>query len=207
MEQLTEFVSKSFTSDHHRLALSNIVSTTTSPPPTSVTNSITSPTIPTNSPFSSNHFSPSSFSLFRNHPSSHSFPFPSSSVLHSMVDRLSSINHHHPNGFPPLHFFTNGVSPFTTSSLPFHSSRSGNLPPVDLSLGTTTSINSKLMRDRSPISPVPSAQNVCDRSEPPRTTSLTDGDSRQSLDPDGISGNESDDDRPNSSTGKVLLHS
>lgn len=190
MEQLTEFVSKSFTSD--RLPLSNIVSTTSSPPVTvntSLTTSSTSNSISSN-PFPTNF---SSFSFLRNHPTHNHFSsaFPSSSALHSMVDRLS--NSVHPN-FPPLHFFTTG-SPFHSSH--GHFLRGSHFPPVDLSLGTSVALNQKLVsrreRSRSPTSP-------CNRSA--SRTSLTDGDSRQSLDPDGISGGESDTDARSSPAGK-----
>lgn len=187
MEQLTEFVSKSFTSD--RLPLSNIVTSATTSPPASVTSSIT-PSTPSTIPsnlFPSNF---SSFSLFRNHPAHSNFSFPSS-ALHSMVDRLSSGGHPH---FPPLHFFASSGSPFH----PSHFARGSNFPPVDLSLGTSAAFHQKMTNSAIPAR---------DRSRSPSSqcnsrTSLTDGDSRQSLDPDGFSAEESDADAPSSPSGR-----
>lgn len=197
MEQLTEFVSKSFTSE--RLPLSNIVASTTTSPSTTVTSSLTSTTF-SNNPFPANF---GSFSFFRNHPSHNHFSnaFPSSSALHSMVDRLSNGVHPH---FPPLHFFTSqGHLP----GMPFHTShghfsRGSNFPPVDLTLGTA-SLQQKLTstaatRDRS-RSPGSASNKSASR------TSLTDDDSRQSLDPDGISADGSETDARSSSSGKGLV--
>ena len=117
MEQLTEFVSKSFTSD--RLPMLTTAHSSLGP--------IARPQSPPASSFMPNSFS--GLPLFRTqHPV---IPFSTASALHSMVDRLSGHHLPHLTALPFLsHSFHPTHSPHTC-------------PPVDLSVISNKSTDDK----------------------------------------------------------------